>query len=342
MNDDSIIHFNVGGEQLETTLSTIKKGDWPLTKLLSGNWKEKDEIIYINEKYYMKFIDRNGLVFRAIIDYLRTDSDLVYSRYIPEDVVIKELETWGIVIEKPRCDNIGDQIFNENIVGISMSLDWFIDRYLNPLHNTIKGIIKDGMQHSICVGLPPVFPELKELINHIRNYYNHFNKSVWFREYIDQVILLKTLPSYIKIREKIEYELLLIGSESRKLVGNNELSERDKSIKENKYYSLIRQRKRKLENMDKEMVGEKYDLMKNKYENVKVDYVELFSNEYIRNLLKEKFEKKGLFITIFKKGSEKSRGLVNFPWNNNEHVNDCWFITITWAPPIVKGRKRKK
>ena len=84
-----IVQLNVGGTRYDVSRDTLERCEgFMLASLISGHWKEgnSDEPI---------FIDRSGLLFQYILDYLRNNKFHLPAT-VSRDAVKDEFEYYGI------------------------------------------------------------------------------------------------------------------------------------------------------------------------------------------------------------------------------------------------------
>ena len=97
-----VVKFNIGGQRYEVSRSLLDKHpDSMLSKSASEQWQE-DPVAEI-------FIERDGLRFRYVLDYLRDDR-LELSLTESKKAIIDDLEYYDIAVEE---DNIDDTELNK-------------------------------------------------------------------------------------------------------------------------------------------------------------------------------------------------------------------------------------
>ena len=146
---NSPVTLNVGGHLYTTTLSTLQRypdsmlgamfrGDFPTTKDSKGNY----------------FIDRDGTLFRYILNFLRTSELTLPSDFSEKDLLRKEADFYQI---EPLIDCLQDpmplyppDIF-EQIVELSSTRK--LSKYSNPVAVIITQLTVTAKAHSLREGI---------------------------------------------------------------------------------------------------------------------------------------------------------------------------------------------
>ena len=101
----AVINFNIGGKRYEVTRSLFEsQSDTMLAKIASEQWQEDDPESEI-------FIDRDGTIFRYVLNYLR-DGEVKLPISERKDALIKELEFYNVDHDADKIDDSKEQTVN--------------------------------------------------------------------------------------------------------------------------------------------------------------------------------------------------------------------------------------
>jgi hypothetical protein len=101
----AVINFNIGGKRYEVSRSLFEsQSDTMLAKIASEQWQEDDPESEI-------FIDRDGTIFRYVLNYLR-DGEVKLPISERKDALIKELEFYNVDHDADKIDDSKEQTVN--------------------------------------------------------------------------------------------------------------------------------------------------------------------------------------------------------------------------------------
>ena len=115
-NDCSkIVRFNVGGTLYDVSYDTLKrcKDSSVLAmsaRLVSGKWEEANDDkkpFFIDCEKNPFFVDRNGLLFQYVLDFLRTNK-LCFPPTVSPAAMKEEFEYYGIDVDMSKVNNEKD------------------------------------------------------------------------------------------------------------------------------------------------------------------------------------------------------------------------------------------
>lgn len=137
-----IIEFNVGGVPYTTTMDTLKQDeDGLLFKLASG----KIGITMINNAI---FIDRDGKLFRHVIDYLRNTTTWTIPKKVDTEALIREADFFGLVGMKRILEHKEESIDEAN------DSEWVELRKKHPMVSMRLMQYVDDRKYSYYVYVP--------------------------------------------------------------------------------------------------------------------------------------------------------------------------------------------